>query len=178
MEILEANIRDVNDLTRVEIQSKTKSAPKGPEPIEAFSPLEVDFPARLQRWSSYLSGKSSPQGALAERVVFKACVDGKMIGYIAGHLTTRYGKDAEIQSFYILKENQRAGVGGKLLLRLIEWATRHKARSLCVGIAPENRYKSFYLKYGGRHLSPHWIYWDDMEALAKRIEQSQKTWIM
>ncbi len=36
---------------------------------------------------------------------------------------------------------------------------------LCVGIAPDNPYRAFYLKYGGQHLNPHWIYWKDAAKL-------------
>lgn len=94
-----------------------------------------------------------------------------MVGFIAGHLTTRYGKEVEIQSFFVLPENQRTGLGGKLLLQFIGWASRHNVKSLCVGIAAKNKYKAFYLKYGGRYINPHWIYWDDMQALAQNIMQ-------
>jgi len=174
MEIVEAKLSDIEELARVEIESKTKSFSGDPDAGSMFSPIEVHFPTRLQRWSAYISREASPQAALAERVVYKACIDDKMIGYIAGHLTTRYGKEAEIQSFFVLKGSQRAGVGGKLLLQLIAWARSHKAKSLCVGIAPKNRFKTFYLKYGGGYINPHWIYWDDMDALAERIRQSQR----
>jgi GNAT superfamily N-acetyltransferase len=160
LNIREANLEDAGELARVEIASKSKSIPG------LFSPIEIDFGRRLERWQSYLSGQSFPQMAKAERIAFKACVDGRTIGYIAGHLTERYGKDAEIESFYVLLEHQRKGTGKKLLLRFVEWAELHRAGSLCVGIAAKNPYQAFYLKYGGKHLNPHWIYWDDLAALA------------
>lgn len=165
IEILEACVEDAHDLTRVEIESKTKSIP------EVVSPVEIDFPLRLQRWTNYLTGASSPTAARPERIVFKACTGQRMVGFIAGHLTTRYGKEAEIQSFFVLLENQRAGLGGKLLLQFIDWARRQNVKSMCVGIAASNKYKAFYLKNGGQYINPHWIYWDDMQALAQDITQ-------
>ena len=51
----------------------------------------------------------------------------------------------------------------------MEWLHSQHAKSLCVGIKPENKYQAFYLKYGGKHLNEHWIYWDDMEELVKQL---------
>lgn len=174
MTIVEAGLGDVEELARVEVESKTESFADDREAGDIFSPIEVDYPARLERWSKYIGRESWPQKALAERVVYKACIDGKTIGYIAGHLTTRHGKDAEIESFYVLKGSQRVGVGRALLLLLIGWARSHKASSLCVGFAPKNKYKAFYLKYGGKYINPHWIYWDDIDVLAERIREGQR----
>jgi hypothetical protein len=47
------------------------------------------------------------------------------------------------------------------------------ARSLCVGIKPENKYKAFYLKYGGQFLNEHWIYWQDSNQLLKILSISK-----
>ncbi|HMF90474.1 MAG TPA: GNAT family N-acetyltransferase [Candidatus Angelobacter sp.] len=170
MNIRQANLEDAEEMTRVEIQSKAQSIP------ELVSPIEIDFVRRLERWRTYLRGESFPQMAKAERVAFKACIGPRMIGYIAGHLTARYGKDSEIESFYILQDHQRKGTGRKLLQRFVEWAQQHEARSLCVGIAARNPYQAFYLKYGGKHLNPHWIYWDDLAALWERTGERNKPW--
>jgi ribosomal protein S18 acetylase RimI-like enzyme len=163
MEILIASIADAEELTRVEIESKLKSIP------ENIDPIEVDNERRLQRWQNYISGGSSPQKAKVERVVFKALIDEKMVGYIAGHLTERYGKEAEIQSFYILIEHQRMGIGSKLLAQFLDWLAAYGVGSLCVGIDGANPYQQFYLKYGGAHLNPHWIFWDDLAVLRTRL---------
>lgn len=93
--------------------------------------------------------------------------DNKIIGYLSGHLTTRFDLDAEIQSFYILKQEQRKGIGTALLLEFAAWLIQQNAKSLCVGIKAENKYRSFYLKYGGEYLNEHWIIWKDMTTLQK-----------
>jgi GNAT superfamily N-acetyltransferase len=92
-----------------------------------------------------------------------------MVGYLAVHLTSRYDKDAEIQSFYVLKEYQRRGIGTALLKEAASWAMNLNAKSLCVGIALENPYQQFYLKYGGTFLNPHWIVWDDINLLKSKL---------
>jgi GNAT superfamily N-acetyltransferase len=120
----------------------------------------------LYRWGTYFNG-TSPESSKPQRIILKAVTDGTIIGYIAGHLTNRYGLDAEIQSFYILKEYQRNDTGKQLLKKFVEWLLTQPAKSLCVGIKPENKFQAFYLKYGGKHLNEHWIYWDDMEELVK-----------
>jgi GNAT superfamily N-acetyltransferase len=166
MKILIANERDIHELTLVEIESKKKSIA---DLVESF---EIESSLRLQRWKTYFEGQT-PQTSKKERVVLKAFIDEKIIGYIAGHLTTRYNIDAEIQSFYILKEYQRMGTGTKLLETFLVWVLKHSAQSLCVGIASDNPYQSFYLKHGGRHLNKHWIYWDDLNLLFTKISENK-----
>ena len=92
MDILVATESDIAELATVEIESKQQSIP------ELLEDFEVDYAAREYQWRTYFKGES-PQTSLPQRQVFKAVVDKKIIGFIAGHLTTRYGKDAEIQSF-------------------------------------------------------------------------------
>jgi GNAT superfamily N-acetyltransferase len=158
VEIVPAGLDDVDELARVEVRSKLRSIPR----LAAGSAVDVD--ARRERWRTYLSGVS-PETSRPERIVLKAVGDGETVGYLAGHLTTRFGLDAEIQSFYVLRERQRRGIGTALLARFVSWLRAHGAATLCVGIAPENPYQAFYLKHGGAHLNPHWIAWTDLGAL-------------
>ena len=161
MEIIVATITDIEELTRVEIESKLQS-------FDNNEPIAIDYDTRLYRWNTYFN-EQSPASAKPERIVFKAVIDDSIIGYIAGHLTNRYEKDAEIQSFYVLKHQQRKGIGSKLLYHFTGWLIDKNAKSLCVGIALENPYQQFYLKYGAQYLNPHWIYWDDISFLRNKI---------
>ena len=155
MKIEIAQPSDGFELTTVEIASKKTSIPN------SIDSIEVDFDLRFQRWQNYFKGLS-PSSSKPERIVLKALIDQKIIGYLAGHLSTRYGKDAEIQSFYILKNHQRKGIGHALLTNFSKWLKTQNAHSVCVGGEPKNPYRAFYLKYGGQLLNPHWIYWDDL----------------
>ncbi|MDP9082004.1 MAG: GNAT family N-acetyltransferase [Bacteroidota bacterium] len=163
MEILVATIADIEALTKVEIDSKLQSFVSNEE-------VAIDYDTRLYRWNTYFRGLS-PASAKPERVVYKAVIHDQIVGYIAGHLTGRYDKDAEIQSFYVLRDQQRSGVGTLLLKSLLSWLATQNAKSLCVGIEPHNPYQAFYLKYGGVHLNPHWICWDDIKALRAKTDQ-------
>ena len=163
MEIVIATIADIDELTNIEIESKLQS-------FTDNEPVAIDYDTRHYRWNTYFNGQS-PASAKPQRVVYKAVIDGKMVGYIAGHLTGRYEKDAEIQSFYILKRHQRTGIGAKLLAEFLGWLQTHGATSLCVGIDNTNPYQAFYLKYGAGYLNPHWMFWNDVKALRYKITQ-------
>jgi GNAT superfamily N-acetyltransferase len=177
MEILQATSADVDEIVRLEHASRVKSAPNGTEPTNLYLPQELVLPARALRLRNYMTGRASPRWARQERIVFKVCVDGSIVGYIAGHLTTRHGMDAEIQSLYVLRDYQRAGIGRRLLLQFTEWAIQHEVKTICAGIDP-NRDPSFYLKYGGRYVNPCWVYWPDTHALANTIREIQRKRIM
>jgi GNAT superfamily N-acetyltransferase len=163
IQIAIASAKDIETLAGVEIESKLRSFP---EPIDM---VEVEYTNRVSQWTTYFNGET-PVSAKPERIVFKAIKGEKIVGLIAGHLTSRYSKDAEIQKFYVLKDEQRKGVGTELLKNLLVWLSRHRVKSLCVGIDHENLYQKFYLKYGGLHLNPHWIYWDDLDEIEQRLE--------
>jgi len=167
MEILPASVEDIDELALVEIESKKKSIPHLAEDFE------IDFSLRSQRWQSYFDGLS-PKTSKPERITLKAVENGGIIGYISGHLTSRYEMDSEIQSFYILKENQRRGLGTLLLEKFTGWLISHNVKSLCVGIASENIYQNFYLKHGGLHLNKHWIYWNDVLLLQQNLKNKIK----
>jgi GNAT superfamily N-acetyltransferase len=158
-----ASIADIEALTHVEVTSKLSSFPG------QMDAIALDPEIRSYRWQTYFDGES-PASSKPERIVFKALEDGNTVGFIAGHLTTRYDKDAEIQNFYVLKDHQRNGIGSLLLDNLLTWLKRQEAKSLCVGIHPENPYQKFYIKYGGLHLNPHWIYWDDLAEVEQRLK--------
>lgn len=161
MEILIAGEADIKELAQVEIESKKQSIP------ELIEDYEIDSSSRLYRWQAYFKGQS-PQTSKPERITLKAVNKNKeIVGYLSGHLTKRFNLDAEIQSFYILKQEQNKGIGTKLLAKFATWLIEQNAKSLCVGFKPENKYKSFYLKHGGQYRNEHWIFWQDITQLSK-----------
>ncbi|MCW3090437.1 MAG: family N-acetyltransferase [Ferruginibacter sp.] len=155
-----ASAVDIEELAQVEVESKIKSIP------ECVEDIEIDYQSTKYRWQTYFKGES-PNGSKSGRLILKAEIGDKIVGFIAGHLTTRYEKDAEIQSFYVLKEYQRKRIGTDLFHTLTGWMMEQGVRSLCVGFALENKYQAFYLKKGGRYLNPHWICWDNLEEIAQ-----------
>ncbi len=152
-----ATVSDLHRLTQVEIESKKASIPQCVESVE------LDKTLRYRRWETYMAG-SSPSSSLPERVIFVAKEQDTIIGYLAGHHTTRFGLDCELQSVYVLKPSQGQGIGTALLERFAAWMTEHLFRSACVGVAPENPYRAFYLKQGAVAKNPHWLIWEDLPA--------------
>jgi GNAT superfamily N-acetyltransferase len=161
MKITFAEEADIHELVHVEIESKKHSIP------QLVEDYEIENSSRVYRWQTYFRGQS-PQTSKPERIVYKAIDnENKIIGYLSGHLTTRFNLDAEIQSFYVLKQEQRKGIGTMLLKEFANWLVKQNAKSLCVGINPENEYRSFYLKHNGEYLNEHWIIWNDLSSLLK-----------
>jgi len=161
MDITVASIADIEEITQVEIASKKQSLPS------IIEDIDINYAVRLSRWQTYFAGKS-PASAKPDRIIFKAVDANRVIGYVAVHLTTRFDMDAEIQSFYILNEYQRKGIGSKLFGYVLNWLAAFNVKNLCVGIAADNPYQVFYLKHGGKYYNPHWIFWDNLDVSARQ----------
>lgn len=146
---------DVHAITSVEIRSKRESIP------DLVETNQIDEESRIHRWKTYFAG-TSPSSSEPERIVLGAMDANTLIGYIAGHHTSRFGMDMEIQSFYVLKQWQRKSVGTDLLLRFSAWANEKGYTSTCVGVSPLNPYRSFYLKFGATERNQHWLEWKDL----------------
>ncbi len=79
------------------------------------------------RMAAYLEGYHHPQKALLPRVGYVAVADGTVVGYIAGHLTTRNACAAEVQYLFVSPDYRRNGIGTALLKLMAAWflETRH-----------------------------------------------------
>jgi GNAT superfamily N-acetyltransferase len=124
--------------------------------------------ASAERMALYLAGAHHPRYALQPRIVFVAEDGISIVGYIAGHLTTRFGCDGELQWLFVLPGHRGGGVASRLLDALATWFARHSSRRVCVDVEPENaRARRFYLRHGARPLDSHWLVWDDISRLAE-----------
>jgi GNAT superfamily N-acetyltransferase len=124
--------------------------------------------AGAERMALYLAGAHHPRYALQARIVLVAEDGISIVGYIAGHLTTRFGCDGELQWLFVLPAYRGGGVASRLLGALATWCARHDSRSVCVDVEPENaRARRFYLRHGARALDTHWLVWDDISQLAE-----------
>jgi GNAT superfamily N-acetyltransferase len=122
--------------------------------------------AAQDRISLYLAGEHSPQHALAERVAFLAEVEDELIGYIAGHLTTRFGCQGELQWILVAPEGRGGPAAAELLTRLAGWFASRKSLRVCVNVEPDNeRARWFYQRHGAEELSQYWMVWTDITRL-------------
>ncbi len=112
------------------------------------------------RMGAYLRGESHPQHALAPRTGFVALSEDRIVGYIGGHLTRRFGCQAEIQFLFVASSHRRQGIGRALVERMAAWFLQHQAAHICVDVdadSPEAR--PFYQGLGATELRPHWMQW-------------------
>ena len=121
------------------------------------------------RISGYLNGELHPQKALAPRVMYVALDVDSILGFIAGHLTRRYGCDGELEWVNVVPERRGTGISSELLRLLAAWFVEQKARKVCVDVDPANPVaRKFYARHGAVTLNPHWMVWNDIgEVLGK-----------
>ncbi len=119
------------------------------------------------RTAAYLEGTHHPNRALPPRAVFLAEDGDAVVGYIAGHLTTRYECDGEVQWLWVAPEHRRSGVASRLLRLQAEWFVRQEACRVCVDVVPENvRARSFYRRHGAIELNPSWVVWENVSTVS------------
>jgi len=96
-------------------------------------------------------------------MAFVAESGGEMVGFIAGHRTTRFECHGEVQWLLVAPECRGGTVGSMLLAALAEWFTTEHATRVCVNVAPDNeRARRFYERHGAVDLSEYWMEWPDI----------------
>jgi ribosomal protein S18 acetylase RimI-like enzyme len=119
--------------------------------------------AAADRMARYLAGEHYPQHAKAARVAYLAKRDDMLIGYIAGHLTSRFGCEGEVQWILVAPADRGSPAAEGLLRRLAEWLLSHDARRVCVNVEPDNQpARHFYHRLGAVELSAYWLVWHDI----------------
>jgi GNAT superfamily N-acetyltransferase len=109
----------------------------------------------------YLAGEHHPQQALLPRQMWMAIEGESPIGYVAGHLTRRFGCDGELQWIYVIPERRRTHVATELVRLLARWFLDQGARRICVDVGGEEA-RWFYERHGAVPLKPHWMMWNDI----------------
>jgi ribosomal protein S18 acetylase RimI-like enzyme len=121
------------------------------------------------RITRYFDGEYNPQQALRPRIGFVAVEGDSLVGFIAGHLTSRYSCDGEVQWIHVAPESRRGGVASELLRLLAKWFVEQKALKVCVDVDPSNTAGlRFYTRHGAVELVPHWMYWNDIRTVAEQ----------
>jgi GNAT superfamily N-acetyltransferase len=124
------------------------------------------------RMAEYLAGEHHPQQALPPRAMWMATDGDSPIGYVAGHLTRRFGCDGELQWIYVTSPYRRAHVASRLLRLLAEWFLERGARRICVDVG-DDAARPFYRRHGAVELNRHWMVWNDIgQVLATTHQQT------
>ena len=116
--------------------------------------------------AAYFRGEHHPQQALLPRVGFVASEGDALIGYIAGHRTTRHGCAGEVQYLFVAPAYRRRGVATALLKLLALWFREQSARRVCVCVdADSPAAQPFYDAAGASSLKKFWRVWEDIGVL-------------
>ncbi|MGZ3778132.1 MAG: GNAT family N-acetyltransferase [Mucilaginibacter sp.] len=126
---------------------------------------DVDY--WIPRVTAYMNGENNPQKALPQRVGYVAEENGQVIGFVAGHLTTRLDCEGELEWIDVDTDYRRKGVASELVRMLAKWFEDQGARKICVDPGNENARK-FYTANGAENLDAHWMYWTDISLLLKK----------
>jgi ribosomal protein S18 acetylase RimI-like enzyme len=119
----------------------------------------------ITRIGDYMRGESHPQHALMPRIIFVAEDKEKIVGFIAGHRTTRLGCNGELEWINVIPEYRKNGVASELLNYLAKWFVEQNAVKVCIDVAAENiTAQKFYRKHRATNLNPHWLYWEDVRV--------------
>jgi ribosomal protein S18 acetylase RimI-like enzyme len=142
-----------------------------PDDIQAMAEIRAadwgDEGYWRERIRKYLTHQLHPREALPPRVSFVAVDRERVVGLIAGHLTTRFGCDGELEWISVRQEYRRGGVASQLLCRMAEWFAARKVQHVCVDVEPSNQAaRRFYARHGAKDLKPHWMVWEDIRAVA------------
>jgi GNAT superfamily N-acetyltransferase len=118
------------------------------------------------RMAAYLDGQHHPQQALAARTAFVALAGDDVVGYIAGHATTRHGCSGEVQYLYVAPLYRHYGVGRSLLRSVARWFHAQGIRRVCVNADIESPGAvAFYTAQGAVPLNTYWYIWENIGAL-------------
>ena len=118
------------------------------------------------RIAGYLQGTVNPQQALISRVIYVAIKDDRVVGFIAGHLSRRFGCQGELQWIDVSSEYRGTGISGTLLRHLAAWFVDQAALIVCVNCASDNAVaQNFYRRLGAEDLSDHWLIWKDISVV-------------
>jgi GNAT superfamily N-acetyltransferase len=122
-----------------------------------------------QRMTAYFNGQHHPQRALTPRIGYVALADGTVIGYVAGHLTTRHDCEGEVQYLFVAPTYRRRGIATALLRLLAGWFQEHARAKVCVCVdAGSPAAQPFYDSLGASPLSPlkkYWYVWENIGIL-------------
>jgi ribosomal protein S18 acetylase RimI-like enzyme len=118
------------------------------------------------RISGYIDGELHRQQALMPRVSYLALEGESPVGFVAGHLTDRYGCDGELEWINVVPERRGSAVATELLRLLAAWFVEKKASRVCVDVQPANTIaRRFYTRHGAENLNAHWMVWNDIKVV-------------
>jgi GNAT superfamily N-acetyltransferase len=137
-------------------------------PMAACRLTDPTAGAADSRMAAYLDGQHHPQQALLSREGYVALIGERIVGYIAGHQTTRYGCEGEVQYLFVAPEHRRRGIATVLLRLMAAWFQQAGVRNVCVCIdADSPSAKPFYEAAGATPIEKLWYVWNDIAIVCR-----------
>lgn len=135
---------------------------------------------RAQEWGTerywsdrirgYLDRKNNPGDSLVPRVIYVAMEGEYLIGFVAGHLSTRFNCQGELEWINVVPQHHGGGTGSQLLRLLAQWFVERKAFRICVDVEPDNTLAHrFYMRHGAEKLNKHWLVWKDVSVVLNKL---------
>ncbi len=123
------------------------------------------------RVGHYLAGLHSPQQAKPDRAAFVAEEGAQVVGFVAGHLTSRNQCDGELQWINVAPDRRGQGIARQLLFSMATWFVGQNAHRICVDVDPANTpARRLYAASGAVPLNPHWMVWEDIRQLGLKFK--------
>ncbi len=122
---------------------------------------EAEFRRLRLRISGYFDGSYHPRSSQADRTLVVADCQG-VVGFGAGHVSTRLGCTGELQWLFVLPQWQRQGIATALLKSLADWFGRLQSTRVIVDAPPDNPSRAFYVSHGAIPLDAYWLHWPDI----------------
>lgn len=124
-------------------------------------------PFWADRIDRYFRGEHSPQQALSVRAGFVAMNRGELVGFVAGHLTRRFGCQGELQWIDVAEQARGQGIGCQLIAQIGSWFVAQNVTRVCVNVDPNNTpARRLYAKCGAQLLNEYWMIWNDARVMA------------
>jgi GNAT superfamily N-acetyltransferase len=135
--------------------------------LPAMSRLRAEHWGAAAEWepriTAYMIEQQTPQFGLAPRVVYVAVDDNEVVGLIAGHLTTRFQCQGELQWLNVASEHRGRRVADRLIAALFAWFVEQKAYRVCVNVSPTNdAARTVYARHGAQAMGTHWLVFEDV----------------
>ena len=148
--------------------------------VSAMAAIRAETWETKKYWESrirtYMAGHLSARQASPRHAVFVAVRQLAVVGFIAGHRTTRHGCKGELQWIDVVATHRRQGIAGVLILTLARWFVLQQALRVCIDVKPDNdAARALYAKYGSVDLKPNWMVWEDIRTALNHCDGAMAT---
>ena len=157
-----AEAGDLKRIAEIELRSQVGFNPS------CLEKYENCFDTRYRWWCDYFDRTSRAETTRIQRAIYVAMVKLNIVGYIAGHLTSRPDPQGEIQSMNILKPQLGKGVEVNLLRKLARWFKNQGAASVCVNVIEHDPHKELYAQHGAKVVNDSLCRWEDIDRLTEK----------